>query len=197
MTIPAGAIECPRGHQREPLTLVVRSRSGRELDPASGADYVLVPVWSRRDLDRRLAEIEQDPDLEAYLRPAELPSGQESTETDTGGEDDDMPTDTLPAPRGGDSYTHGQWQQAIGSIDRALAQLPPALENMLASLSTVDAGKTQVTGVMTLYDRTAAWAEKVKNAIRDVDARAVPVVDAVSAAGGPDDINNIRYYEEV
>jgi hypothetical protein len=101
------------------------------------------------------------------------------------------PAAPSPAPAGG-TYTHGQWQQAVESLHAAIAELPPALEVMLASL-TADAGRTQVAGVMTLTDQAMAWAAAVKIMLDEVNARELPVVDTVAAAGGTDEIADVPY----
>ena len=201
MRVPAGEVECPRGHSRQPVLLTVRSVTGRELTP-DGADHVTLMVWSRRDLDRRLAGIAEDPDLQAFIRPAELPPGtedQEDQEPKPGGDTDTMAgTDIDTGSAGtGEAYTHGQWVQATEALHRALRQLPLALDHMLGSLTTVDAGRTQFTGVMDLNDQAQAWAEQVHAMLGDVNTRELPVVDAVSTAGGPGDVNNMDYYKEV
>jgi hypothetical protein len=198
MRIPVGELECPRGHNRQPLLLTVRSISGQPVIPGGDADHVTIPVWSQRDLDRRLASIAENPDLEAFIRPAELPQAEpEESEQLTGGDTENMPTGNDLDTGGGESYTHGQWQQSTARLHQAVAELGPALDDMLSSLTAADAGKTQFAGVMDIHDRAAAWADQVRTMFTDVNARELPVVDAVGAAGGPDDINKITYYEEV
>ena len=222
---------CPRGHTPEPQMLTVRSRNGRPLGTAvpedphttlavetqdgSSPSWFSVPVWSSRELEQWLREIDtqnqrqvlrgEDPDLQVSLTPPEvlqargLLPGQPRTGEHTGG-DQDMPTGTslaIPGSGGGESYTHGQWHHVTTAIHQALDQLGPALENMLASLNAAAAGRTQVAGVMNLNDQAVAWADMVRDMLTQVNTREMPVVEAVAAAGGPDEIAGIPYYEEV
>ena len=103
------------------------------------------------------------------------------------------PAPAEPAPPAGEAYTHGQWQQATEALQASLAGLPDALEQMLASLTSVDAGRTQVGGVLTLTDQAEAWAAQVKEMLGDVNQRELPVADTVDGAGGAADINAIPY----
>lgn len=115
-------------------------------------------------------------------------------------EEDNMTTGTSPAVAGsgGESYTHGAWNQATAGIHQRLAAgLPQALEVMLASLNSADAGRAQVAGVMGLADAVESWAAQVRSMLADVNAREVPVTEAVEAAGGPGEVAGIPYLSEV
>jgi hypothetical protein len=67
-----------------PWVLTVRSKSGRPVNALTGGPADTITVWSRADLDRRLALIRQDPDLEAHVaRPDDSTGGNTMTDTTT------------------------------------------------------------------------------------------------------------------
>ena len=166
----------------QPGRVIAAYQLRQPVDPAA-----VETAWPL-ELDRGAdAELTED-----HPGPGE-PGPDEATTTEG---DDDMTGSDL-ARQGGESYTHGQWADVTARIAQALDELGPALENMLGSLRAADAGRSQVTGVITLYDRTAAWAEQVRAMLADGTAREAPVVEAVTAARGPEEIAGIAYYEEV
>lgn len=98
---------------------------------------------------------------------------------------------------GGESYTHGQWDRAVADIDKRLAELPASLEMMLHRLTSADAGRSQVTGVIALHDQIVLFMKQVREMLTQVDRLERPVLTAVEAAGGPDEIAGIPYLREV
>lgn len=73
--------------------LTVRSKSGRVLNPITSSPVETIAVWSREDLERRLAAAAGDPDLEVEHRPmpdddwdAPLPGEDEHYEDRDAGE---------------------------------------------------------------------------------------------------------------
>lgn len=98
---------------------------------------------------------------------------------------------------GGESYTHGQFNRATADIKRRLEELPAVLEAMLQRLTVADAGRTQVQGVLLLREHIIAWMAQVNAMLADVNRRERPILTAVEAAGGPDEIAGIRYLSEV
>lgn len=98
---------------------------------------------------------------------------------------------------GGESYTHGQWNRAVTDIEKRLAELPAALEMMLHRLTTADAGRAQVTGVVALNEEIVLFMKQVKEMLAEVNRMERPVLRAVEAAGGPDEIAGIPYLREV
>jgi hypothetical protein len=98
---------------------------------------------------------------------------------------------------GGDSYTHGQWHRATTDMQRRLDMLPVLLEAMLRSLRHEDAGRTQVAGVMAIYEAAVLYLGALQDMLRIVSAKERPMVDAVTVAGGPDEIPNLGYFREI
>lgn len=98
---------------------------------------------------------------------------------------------------GGESYTHGQWNRAVTDIEKRLGELPAALEMMLHRLNTADAGRSQVTGVMALSDEISQFIQQVREMLAEVNRMERPMLKAVTAAGGPDEIASIPYLREV
>lgn len=98
---------------------------------------------------------------------------------------------------GGESYTHGQFNRAVADIRIRLDQLPDALEQMLRNLTAADAGRSQVQGVMATHRAVIDFMAQVEQMLAEVNRRANPVVAAVTAAGGPEEISSISYLREV
>lgn len=98
---------------------------------------------------------------------------------------------------GGDSYTHGQWNRATADIHRRLAMLPALLEAMLASLNHASAGRAQVAGVMAFHEDAVNLIGEIRHMLREVNRRGIPMVEAVTAAGGPDEIPDLGYFREI
>jgi hypothetical protein len=193
---PAAGIAGPEG-----FTVTIRSRSGRVIDPfagnSRGSGTTTIAVWTLDDLARRLALADAEPDYDVTVEKA--PATVTTKETEQL-EERTMPTGTSPAATagGGETYTHGTWNQATAGIHHRLTVgLPQALELMLASLTSADAGRTQVTGVMGLADAVQSWAAQVRAMLADVNTRELPVTEAVTAAGGPDEVAGIPYLSEV
>lgn len=98
---------------------------------------------------------------------------------------------------GGESYTHGQWQRAVASIEARLDELPLYLELMLRRLTTADAGRSQVEGVVKLHGEIGQYVGQVRDMLARVNRKEQPVLNAVDAAGGPEEIAGIPYLSEV
>lgn len=98
---------------------------------------------------------------------------------------------------GGESYTHGQWNRAVADIEDRLKDLPATLEAMLQRLTTADAGRSQVQGVLALRDDIDAFMGLVRHMLDDVNRRESPILTAVQVAGGPEEIAGIAYLGDV
>jgi len=104
---------------------------------------------------------------------------------------------TLANGTSGEAWTHGQFERAVATIRAHLDQVPAKNEAMLRDLRSVEAGRTQVEGVMWIYRTVAEWIAQIDAGLTDSNRRAKPVVGAVAGAGGPEEIAAIRYYREV
>lgn len=104
---------------------------------------------------------------------------------------------TLARRGGGDSYTHGAWNRNVADVRKRQDALPVLLEAMLSSLTSADAGREQVKGVFALREQIVMFMGEVEDMLRDVNRREMPVVDAVTSAGGPDEVPSIRYLADV
>ena len=120
-----------------------------------------------------------------------MTTGRVSTEldlADSGGR--------LPA-RPGEAYNYGAWQRATTSDAELLDQLGLCLEAMLSDLTAVSAGRSQVQNVTSWADRVRAEADLTRDAIEEMNRRYQPVIAAVSAAGGTDEVSNTSYYQDL
>jgi hypothetical protein len=102
-----------------------------------------------------------------------------------------------PAQGSGETYTHGHWQQAYQMMRDCLKQLPVALDALLSDLRATDVGRTQAAGMIRFADGARTWGQLVEQTLNTIDPIALPVVEAVTAAGGPEDVNGMPYYREV
>lgn len=105
-----------------------------------------------------------------------------------------MDTSTAPA---GEVHTHGAWNQSSAAMQSILGDLSSGLDNMLGSLTAQNAGRDQVTGVHAWADQIAACISTGREHIDDTNHRQDPVVDAVGAAGGVEQVADMPYYAEV
>ena len=97
----------------------------------------------------------------------------------------------------GESWTHGQFEHGATTIRTHLDDLPAALEAMLRNLRSVDAGRDQVDGVMHIYNHIALLMGELEHMLAESNRRARPVVSAVAAAGGPEQIPQMPYFRQV
>jgi len=98
--------------------------------------------------------------------------------------------------RPGEAYSYGSWRRATIDDAGLIEQLGLCLDKMLADLSTVNAGRTQVRNVTEWADRVRAEADETSSVISEMDRRYRPVIAAVAAAGGTSEICDISYYGE-
>jgi hypothetical protein len=142
---------------------------------------VLVPVRKRFDLESPMPED----------RLGEMPIRR-------GGQASLPQLWSVPCPRarGGESYTHGQWDAGTRSLADAAADLPRVLDAMLGQLDRSEAGDTQRRLCTAHADMVASLLRALEEMLTDVNRRNVPVVDTVSAAGGPEEIAGIPYLSE-
>lgn len=101
------------------------------------------------------------------------------------------------SPDGGEAWTHGQFEKSTADVQGHADAVPPLLEQMLGNLRAVEAGRSQVAGVMWGYERIGAFAQEVQRMLDQSNRRARPMVTAVDSAGGPNEIANIGYYQRV
>jgi hypothetical protein len=113
---------------------------------------------------------------------------------------------TAPAPRNGhavangsagEAWTHGQFESSAASVQAHADAVPPKLESMLSNLRSVDAGRSQVRGVIHAYELIGAFIGETQQMLTESNRRARPVVRAVDGAGGPEEIANMPYYQRV
>jgi hypothetical protein len=140
----------------------------------------------------------------AHVPGGEIAAGASPTQTQTSTDGGHVSTELeladgggrLPA-RAGESYNYGAWAQATASDAELLEQLGLCVEAMLSDLTAVSAGRTQVQNVTAWADRVRAEADLTRDAIHEMDRRYRPVIATVAAVGGPDEVSNSSYYQEI
>jgi hypothetical protein len=120
-----------------------------------------------------------------------MTTGRVSTELELAGNGGRLPATA------NESYNYGAWQQATASDAELLDELGLALEAMLSDLTAVCAGRTQVQNVTAWADRVRAEANLTREAIEEMDRRYTPVIAAVAAVGGPEEVSNTSYYRDL
>jgi len=96
-----------------------------------------------------------------------------------------------------DSTTHGQWQQTTTAIATAVAQVPPALQAMLQALRNADASDRQRRAVIAWTDRHLQLIARAKATLAGVDAKVMPVLNAIESVGGTKEVAGIAYHRNV
>lgn len=97
----------------------------------------------------------------------------------------------------GEVHTQAAWAEQASAINGQLAGITGSTENMLASLSAVNAGREHIRAA-------AEWADQVRvvlgygaRLVADVNRRQDPYVGAVQAAGGSAEVASPAYYREM
>ena len=108
-----------------------------------------------------------------------------------------MPRGGGDAARGGGEVNHhGDFQRCVTDLAVLGQALAQALEGMLGNLTAVNAGRGQYQGVTHFHERSAGYVKLLTTMLADVDHQQMPVVEAVTAAGGPGEVNDMPYYKE-
>jgi hypothetical protein len=108
-----------------------------------------------------------------------------------------MPRGEGDAARGGGEVNHhGDFQRCTTDLAVLTQALAQALEGMLGNLTAVTAGRAQYQGVTHFHERSAGYVKLLTTMLAAVDHQQMPVVEAVTAAGGPPEVNDMPYYRE-
>lgn len=96
----------------------------------------------------------------------------------------------------GEIITHRGWsawaQDAIGGLEALAA----SLDVMAATITADDGDQAQIAAIRDWQARILDVAAAGRRMVADVDARQVPVGEAVAAAGGPEDTPHPEYADE-
>ena len=98
---------------------------------------------------------------------------------------------------GDGQLTHGTWNRQQDAIASAIEQARACQEGMLGNLRAVDAGRGQIAAITAWSDRVTAYLKFLEDGQAELNRRLGPVVQAVTAAGGPDEIAKPAHYAEV
>jgi hypothetical protein len=97
----------------------------------------------------------------------------------------------------GEVHTQAAWADQASAISGQLAGITGSTENMLASLSAVNAGREHIRAA-------AEWADQVRTVlaygtslVTGVNRRQDPYVGTVQAAGGSAEVASPAYYREM
>jgi hypothetical protein len=108
-----------------------------------------------------------------------------------------MTVETNTTTGGGDTnYTHRDWKHATGQVLLVVAAGVKALEQMLASLADVHAGKTHMEHVQACMTTGTELLASGLELVDSTDARYLPVHEAIQAAGGKDEVAHTKTYHQ-
>jgi hypothetical protein len=97
---------------------------------------------------------------------------------------------------GGESSTHGLWEQAMGSIRQAASSVRNMLIGMLDNLHSADASRRQMNEITTWATTVDLAVQRCARTVETVNQMELPVLEAVGAAGGPDEVASMDYHSE-
>jgi hypothetical protein len=106
-----------------------------------------------------------------------------------------IPAGTAVARR--DTVTHGDWVRNVGQVVQALEVIGLHQQAMLSGLTSANASRSQITDV----GKWSADAGSARQYIRDwlarIDSQLAPLIDAVDAAGGVDEVADSGYFTDI
>jgi hypothetical protein len=95
-----------------------------------------------------------------------------------------------------DIANHGDWDRLTQQAAEALEVTTQCLEAMLGHLTAADAGRTQMADIRNWADRVQAAVTFIRSMLTEVNGRIHPLIDAVSAAGGPSEVASPGYHSD-
>jgi hypothetical protein len=96
----------------------------------------------------------------------------------------------------GETYTHRAWLDWAESCLGKLAGLQQALDTMCASIEAADGDQAQADAIRTWQAHIADVEAEGRQMVDEVNARQLPVGEAVAAAGGPENTAHAEYADE-
>jgi hypothetical protein len=96
----------------------------------------------------------------------------------------------------GGTYTHRGWKHETGQVLLVDAAIVQALDQMLAALAEVEAGKTHMDLMRQLMVEGGEILEQGLTLVDETDRRYLPVHEAVQAAGGKEEVATVKTYHQ-
>lgn len=154
---PPQPVDWPEGK-----TLIVRSKSGRPIDRLTGASEWSGAVYTDEDLQRRIALIDQDPDLSYEVKDPRNPRDASVPRSPDEGPDDDPGSGSRPAPQDdsnvvpiGRSGTdrHGQPSPATHGGPTVSTNMTGEVNGYEQTLADMNDDIEHLTGLVDIYDK--------------------------------------------
>lgn len=102
----------------------------------------------------------------------------------------------VPVVAGGDIANHGDWDRLTQQVATAVELITRCQDAMLGNLKAADAGRTQMADIRAWSDRLTATVMFIRSMLAEVNGRIHPLIDAVNAAGGPDEVASPGYHSD-
>jgi hypothetical protein len=103
---------------------------------------------------------------------------------------------TITEPNAGETYTHRAWLDWAGSCLGQLEALQNALDAMCAQIAADDGDQAQAGAIREWQAAVEGVQAEGRRMVDDVNARQLPVGEAVAAAGGPGSTPHAEYADE-
>lgn len=162
-----------------PVILTARSKSGRPVNPVTGAPEDSVTVWDQEDLDRRLDAADADPDIEVTTRPVPtgpVPTGDGAEEdaSEATGDEPGGTTTQEPSTEGSEPMAAGtagdvNYTEHLGAYTKV---------SELAEEYAGDKRLTEMQGILSQVDGTGLDKDSLSDAA-EVDEALSAVQEAV------------------
>jgi hypothetical protein len=96
----------------------------------------------------------------------------------------------------GETHTHRAWLDWADSCLAKLAELQQALDTMCASIDAADGDQAQIAAIRTWQAAIGDCETQGRQMVEEVNARQLPVGEAVAAAGGSANTPHAEYADE-
>jgi hypothetical protein len=95
-----------------------------------------------------------------------------------------------------DTTTHGEWVANVTAIIRALAYIRQLQEEMLGGLTAANASRSQISAVQAWSANLDARRKYIYDWLNTIDGRLKPLIDAIDAAGGVEEVADAGYHAD-
>jgi hypothetical protein len=105
-------------------------------------------------------------------------------------------TTTTTETNAGETYTHAAWLNWAWECISQLRRLQSVLDSMAAQIGADDGDQAQAEAIRTWQAQITDVTDAGVRMVEDVNARQLPVGEAVAAAGGPANTAHAEYADE-
>ncbi|MGH3411050.1 MAG: hypothetical protein ACRDRJ_52415 [Streptosporangiaceae bacterium] len=95
-----------------------------------------------------------------------------------------------------DTITHGDWNHAAAQVSEALRRISQFQDAMVGNLTAADASRSQIDGVSAWSDRVTSAERFIREQVAELDRKYGPLLNAVEAAGGVEEVGSPGYHAD-